>query len=198
MKLVVGLGNPGPNYEATRHNVGFWVIDAFSARHGLPLLEKRGHSRISRGSWVPSSSGGPSGDTPKIDFLLAQPETFMNRSGQAVRRLFSEFKIQLADLIVICDDLDMECGRVRIRMKGSAGGHRGVASIIEAVGSQQFVRMKIGIGRSPHQAVSDYVLTPFSKEERSLILEGVERGVAALPLLLEGKFTEAMNQYNNK
>jgi PTH1 family peptidyl-tRNA hydrolase len=192
MKLIVGLGNPGPDYETTRHNVGFWVIDAFSARHNVPLLEKRAKSRMGRGSWVVSS---PS-DTKKIDFLLVQPQTFMNRSGIAVRQLLSEFKIDLADLIVIQDDLDMDCGRTRIRTKGSAGGHRGIASVIELIGSDQFVRLKIGIGRSSYQEVTDYVLTPFSKAEKPAILDGVERSVTVLPLLLEGKLTEAMNRYN--
>ena len=192
MKLIVGLGNPGPDYQTTRHNVGFWVIDAFSARHHVPLLEKRAKSRMGRGRWVVSS---PS-DTKKIDFLLVQPETFMNRSGVAVRQLLSEFKIDLADLIVIQDDLDMDCGRTRIRTKGSAGGHRGIASVIELIGSDQFVRLKIGIGRSSHQEVADYVLTPFSKAEKPAILDGVERSVTVLPLLLEGKLTEAMNLYN--
>ncbi len=189
MKLVVGLGNPGREYEPTKHNVGFWVIDAFSEKHKINLLEKTASSQIGRSRWQTPSQ--------EIDVLLAKPETFMNRSGKAVQKLLEKFNISLADLIVIADDLDMECGRVRIRTKGRAGGHRGMASIIEAIGSDRFLRIKIGIGRDPQQEVVDYVLTPFSKKEKKQVQEGVERAVEALALLLEGAVTEAMNRYNN-
>ena len=182
MKLVVGLGNPGPSYEATRHNVGFWVIDAFCADQKISLSS--GKNQMGRAVW-----GG-------IDYLLIKPGTYMNRSGIAVKRILTDFKIDHTDMVVIHDDLDMESGQMRIRTKGSAGGHRGVASVIDAIGSNIFPRIKIGIGRSVQQAVVDYVLAPFSKEERAQVQKGVDQAVLALPLLLEGKVTEAMNRYN--
>lgn len=196
MKLVVGLGNPGSEYKQTKHNVGFWVIDAFAKREGLSLsplraggqAEKKGGVLVGRGAWGASDV--------KIGFILAKPQTFMNRSGQPVQQLLKTFDIPLADLIVIYDDLDLDLGRIRIKAQGRSGGHRGIASIIDAVGSDQFLRMKIGIGRDPWQDPSDYVLTPFRPGEKKAVLEGVEKGVEALPLLLENKITEAMNRYH--
>ncbi len=178
MKLVVGLGNPGPEYAATKHNVGFWVVDAFAEKHGIPV------SKPSKFEDVP--------------LLLFKPQTFMNRSGTAIVRLLEKFQIALADLIVIQDDLDMDCGRVRIRTSGSAGGHRGIASIIENVGSNEFLRVKIGIGRDANQDAADYVLAPFSSEDQKQVLVGVESAVLAIPLLIEGKIPEAMNRISVK
>jgi PTH1 family peptidyl-tRNA hydrolase len=178
LKLVVGLGNPGLEYKATKHNVGFWVIDAFSEKHGIPISK-------------PSRLGD-------VTLLLFKPQTFMNRSGGAVVRVLEKFQMTLSDLIVIQDDLDMDCGRVRIRTQGSAGGHRGIASIIEQSGSNEFLRIKIGIGRDPNQEAADYVLTPFSSEDKEQILIGVESAVLAIPLLIEGKIPEAMNRIGSK
>ena len=181
MKLVVGLGNPGPEYEATKHNIGFWVVDAFCLTEKIAVNEKIGQSFVGRG----------------IDFLIAKPQTFMNRSGIAVKALLSKFQINPADLILIQDDLDRPCGAMRIRTQGSAGGHRGVASVIDMIGSDQFVRIKIGIGRDPSQSAADYVLTRFKKADQQQALEGVQRSVEALPLLLAGRITEAMNRFNS-
>ena len=184
MKLVVGLGNPGRSYETTRHNIGFWVIDAFCADHNISLSTLGNKDQIGQGVL---------GST---DFLLVKPGSYMNRSGVTVRKMLADFKIDPADMVVIQDDLDMECGRIRIRTKGSAGGHRGVASVIDAIGSDRFLRIKIGIGRSAQQPIVDYVLTSFSQQEREAAQKGVDQAVSALPLLLEGKVTEAMNRYN--
>lgn len=188
MKLIVGLGNPGPEYEATKHNVGFWVIDAFAGTHRIALSEKKGEAKIGQGEL-----SLPSGRT---SFLLAKPQTFMNRSGRSVQRLLALFDISLPDLIVVYDDLDLECGRVRLKTKGRAGGHRGVASIIQTIGSDEFIRIKIGIGRDPRQDPAEYVLTPFPRDDKKRVLEGVEKGVELLPLLLEGRISEAMNRYH--
>jgi PTH1 family peptidyl-tRNA hydrolase len=192
LKLIVGLGNPGSEYETTKHNVGFWVIDALvSTLRASPLKKSSGPpSQVYCGKLKTA-------DSP-IDFLLVKPQTFMNRSGTAVVSLLKEYDIALSDLIVIADDLDTECGYVRIRTKGSAGGHRGMASIIERVGSNEFLRIKIGIGRDSAQDVSDYVLTPFSSGDHEKVLSGVERAVLALPLLLAGKVPEAMNKTHMK
>ncbi|MEK7286758.1 MAG: aminoacyl-tRNA hydrolase [Nitrospirota bacterium] len=192
MKLIVGLGNPGPEYEATKHNVGFWVIDAFAKKCECASFKKISGppSKICRGKLQPPHE--------PIDFLLVKPHTFMNRSGVAVMSLLKEYEIPISDLVVIQDDLDTECGRLRIRTKGSSGGHRGIASIIEKMGSNEFLRIKIGIGRDADQDVSDYVLSPFLVEDQEKVLSGVERAVAALPLILEERIPEAMNRMHTK
>ena len=189
MKLIVGLGNPGSEYEETKHNVGFWVVDSFAGYHQVSLSVKKAEARIGRGSRT-----GPSG---QVDFILAKPQTFMNLSGRSVQGLLRIFGITSSDMIVIYDDLDLECGRIRLRTKGGAGGHRGVASIIESVGTDQFLRLRIGIGRNPRQDPAEYVLSPFKPEDKKSILEAVEKGVSLLPLLLEGRISEAMNQYQS-
>ncbi|MEK7747521.1 MAG: aminoacyl-tRNA hydrolase [Nitrospirota bacterium] len=193
MKLIVGLGNPGPEYEATKHNVGFWVVDAFAE-----TVQASSFKKSSGGALSQIYRGKRETPHETIDFLLVKPQTFMNRSGIAVAGLLKEYEVPLSDLIVITDDLDTECGFVRIRTKGSSGGHRGISSIIERVASHEFLRIKVGIGRNPNQAVSDYVLTPFSSGDREKILSGVERAVFALPLLLEGRIPEAMNRTHIK
>lgn len=189
MKLIVGLGNPGSEYEETKHNVGFRVVNAFCEAHRVPLSIKKAEARIGQGTWK-----GASGE---VEFVIAKPQTFMNLSGRSVQGLLRLFGISPSEMIVVYDDLDLECGRIRLRTKGGAGGHRGVASIIAAIGSDQFVRLRIGIGRNPRQDAADYVLSPFKGEDKKRILEAVEKGVALLPFLLEGRIAEAMNQYHS-
>jgi PTH1 family peptidyl-tRNA hydrolase len=186
--MIVGLGNPGPEYEETKHNVGFWLIDSFAKRHGISLSEKKGQARVGQGRM-----SVPSGE---MDLVLVQPQTFMNRSGRSVQSLLHSFGLSPSEMIVIYDDLDLPCGRIRIRSKGSSGGHRGVASIIDAIGTDEFIRLRIGIGRDPSQDPADYVLTPFEPEALKQVEESIEKGVEALPFLLEGRITEAMNRYH--
>ncbi len=188
MKLIVGLGNPGPEYEETKHNVGFWLIDSFAKRHGISLSEKKGEARVGQGRL-----SAPSG---KIDLVLVKPQTFMNRSGRSVQSHLHSFGLSPSEMIVVYDDLDLPCGRIRIRTKGGAGGHRGVASIIDAIGTNEFIRLRIGIGRDPSQDPADYVLTPFGAEALKQVEESIDKGVEALPFLLEGRITEAMNRYH--
>ncbi len=200
MKLVIGLGNPGKVYAQTKHNVGFWLIDAFAARHRIVLSERMGEAHVGRSS----IQVGEAGKSSPIDFLLAQPQTFMNRSGRSVKKLMSCLSIAPTEVIVAHDDLDLPCGTIRVRTSGRSGGHRGVASIMEALESDQFLRLKIGIGRDPlppgrdAQDTADYVLTPFLPAAWDAVLQGVEKGVSALPLLLAGRVTEAMNQYHRR
>ena len=186
--MIVGLGNPGPEYEETKHNVGFWLIDSFAKRQGISLSEKKGEAKVGRGRLAT-----PSGE---IEFILVKPQTYMNRSGRSVRPLLHFFDLSPSELMVVYDDLDLPCGRIRIRPKGSAGGHRGMASIIETVGTDEFLRLRIGIGRDPGQDPADYVLTPFRSEELKQVEESIDKAVEALPLLLEGRITEAMNQFH--
>ncbi len=188
MKLVVGLGNPGPQYEETKHNVGFWVLDAFAQQQRLAFSGKKGDALSSRGVWR-SPEGG-------VDFMLVKPQTFMNRSGRSVRVLLDYYKIPLSGLILIYDDLDLDVGRIRIKKQGSPGGHRGVASVIQEVGSNAFIRLKIGIGKDPRIDAADYVLSPFRQADKEKISEAVDQSIRLLPLLLEDQVTEAMNRFN--
>ncbi len=187
MKLIVGLGNPGKAYEETKHNIGFWVVDAFARKQSLTFSAQKREALTSRG-------GGTADRT--VDYLLAKPQTFMNLSGRSVQALLSYYKISLSELILVYDDVDLECGRVRIKKKGSAGGHRGVDSVINAVGSNEFIRLKIGIGRDAVKSTSDHVLSLFREDEKKIVLEAVDLSLTILPLLIEGRVGEAMDRFH--
>jgi PTH1 family peptidyl-tRNA hydrolase len=181
----MGLGNPGRRYERARHNLGFLVLDKIASRKMIAVKEKMCHSLV--GEWQM--------DRERI--LMAKPRTFMNRSGRAARSLLDRFGVMPEDLIVIYDDLDLPFGRIRIRDRGGAGGHRGVLSILDALGSG-FCRIRIGIGRpSPGADPSDYVLEPFSAEETDQLDRLVSRAAdAAECLLIEGSH-RAMETFNS-
>jgi len=188
VKLIVGLGNPGARYENTKHNVGFLVLEAFALKHQLSFSKGQGKALTSRGHW------SPSGET--ISFLLAKPQTFMNLSGHSVQSLLSYYKILPSDFILIYDDLDLALGRIRLKKRGGAGGHRGVASVIQEIGTDQFIRIKIGIEKDPRINAADYVLAPFHGEQQEVMQEAIERSVDLLPLLIENRIDEAMNRFN--
>lgn len=185
MKLVVGLGNPGKRYERTRHNVGFLIIDQFTSRNGIKVKSRRCNALV--GEW---STHGEA-------IVFAKPQTYMNHSGASVRALLRSYHATPADVVVIYDDLDLPFGRIRVRPKGSAGGHRGVASIMESLAGAPFCRIRIGVGRPPAgMDPADYVLEPFSSQE-SGELDGVySRAVEALMCLLEEGPERAMAQFN--
>lgn len=171
MKVIVGLGNPGIRYALTRHNIGFWV-EKWKALVG---------------------EGQVNGE--KV--ILLKPETYMNLSGESVRPALKWLKCGVENLLVIYDDLDLPPGRIRLRMKGSAGGHRGVQSLIDHLGTQEFKRIKIGIGRPKVPIpVPDYVLGRFGREEEEPIAGAVDRSAAAVQQWLERPFPEVMNQFN--
>ncbi len=186
MKLVVGLGNPGKKYEGTRHNFGFLVIDQFASRNGVRVKSKRCEALV--GEW----------STHGEKVVLAKPQTYMNHSGDSVKALLHSYRATPADVVVIYDDLDLPFGRIRIRSKGSAGGHRGVASIMESFAGAPFCRLRIGIGRPPPAMdPADYVLEPFSFQE-SGELEGIyARAVEALMSLLDEGPERAMAAFNH-
>jgi len=188
VKLIVGLGNPGARYENTKHNIGFWVLEAFALKHQLSFSKGQGKALTSRGQH-------PASEAP-VDFLLAKPQTFMNLSGHAVRSLLSYYKIPPSDFILIYDDLDMDLGRIRLKKRGGAGGHNGVASVIQELGTDQFVRLKIGIEKDTRFNTADYVLSPFQREKQQVIEKSIARTVDLLPLLIEGRIDEAMNRFN--
>ncbi len=185
MKLIVGLGNPGDEYKQTRHNAGFMSIDELASVYNIAVNKKRYKSYIGKGL------------INDIEVVLAKPQTFMNLSGDSVVQMLKGFNLSTDDLIVIYDDMDMELGRIRIRDKGSSGGHRGAKSIINAVGTDSFVRLKFGIGRPASGAdPSDYVLSNFKKAELPILKEAVKRASEAISLLIKDGTVSAMNRFN--
>lgn len=185
MKLFVGLGNPGKEYEKTRHNVGFAVIDQLSENLNIPLNQAK-----FKGLY---GTGFVHGE--KV-FLL-KPLTYMNLSGESVRAIMDYFQMDLEDVVIIYDDLDLPIGKMRLRQKGSAGGHNGVKSVISHLKSQEFKRIRIGINRPTNgQTVVDYVLTPFTKEEQEIIHEVVKKAAEACIDWLKKPFLQVMNDYN--
>lgn len=185
MKLVLGLGNPGKEYQRTRHNLGFLVVDRVASEKKIAITKKKYRSLV--GDW---QEGGE-----KI--LLVKPQTFMNRSGDAVRDLIRYLPVELKNLVVIHDDLDLPFGRIRIRDRGGAAGHRGVLSILAALGGEEFLRVRVGIGRPPPGVdPTDYVLRGFNPEEAALLEAVVSRAADAVQCLLAEGFHRAMGKFN--
>lgn len=188
MKLVVGLGNPGSRYEETRHNIGFQVIDSLREQLAVDnLITPR--SRFDAMIYEIKANGGTT--------LLVKPLNYMNRSGQSVIKIVNWYKIDLANIIVIQDDIDLPTGRVRFREKGGAGGHNGISSIINHLGTDQFKRAKIGIARPYSADISGHVLTPFCKEEQEDVEIAVGQVTEGITDWLQGEdFLMLMNKYN--
>ena len=169
MKLIVGLGNPGPRYHATRHNVGHRVVEALGAARCIPLREQ-----------LPIAQFGE-GLIGVHQVVLAKPLTFMNASGRAVASLCTHFSISPTDVIVIHDDLDLFLGRVKLKMKGGDAGHYGVRSVIECLGTGEFCRIRVGIGRpATKEEIVDFVLSPFTPDELPLVEDAVRKAVASV------------------
>ena len=187
MYLIVGLGNPGRDYEKTRHNTGFEAIDMLAEKLGIQVAEKKykglcGKARIG-----------------SEQVLLLKPQTYMNLSGESVRAAADFYKIAPEHIIVIYDDIDLEVGRLRLRAKGSAGGHNGIRNIIAHMGTQEFPRIRIGVGAKPDRMdLADYVLGRFSREEQGQIEDGCREASAAASAIVEEGIEAAMNQFNRK
>lgn len=185
MKLIVGLGNPGPQYEKTRHNIGFQVVDELAKTNGVSFSTSKYNGLIA----TIHHNG------KKI--LLLKPLTYMNLSGEAIRPLMDYYKISPSELLVIYDDLDLPVGKIRLRQKGSSGGHNGIKSTIQHVGTQEFNRIRIGIDRPPiGMTVTDYVLGKFTKTEWEIMQAVIEQCVAACELWFDKPFLEVMNKFN--
>ena len=185
MKIIVGLGNPGKQYEKTRHNVGFEVIDELAKKWSISLDQAK-HKGI-------YGVGTVRGE--KV--LLLKPLTYMNLSGESISAVMHFFKVEVADVIIIYDDLDLPPGKIRLRQKGSAGGHNGIKSTIAHLGTQEFNRIRIGIGRPiGRMPVPDYVLGRFSKEDWEQVGATIEKSAAACETWLEKPFVQVMNEYN--
>lgn len=189
--IVVGLGNPGKQYEGTRHNVGFDALLAVAEKAGARPNLSRFHALVSDGMI----------GTHRVLFMM--PQTFMNASGAAVAEAANFYKISPENILVLCDDVSFEVGRMRLRQKGSAGGHNGLKSIIEKLGSDTFPRLKIGVGQKPHPDydLADWVLGHFSDADRTLLRTRVDAICEAVTLSLDGRFEDAvrvLNQQNAK
>ena len=185
MKLIVGLGNPGPRYADTRHNVGWRVAEELAARTAAGPWKEKLEAAVSEGVWHGRK------------LVLARPLTFMNESGRAVRRLADFWKLEPEDLLVVLDDLAIDLGRIRLRTEGSDGGHNGLASVIAHLGYGQFARLRVGIGPAPppEQHV-DFVLAPFAKVERPEIARAIGRAADAAECWMRDGPQEAMNRFN--
>ena len=185
MKLVVGLGNPGSRYAGTRHNVGFDVVDSLAERHRLEW--ESAPAEALQAKWRPAS------------VIVAKPLTFMNLSGAAIGELLRFYKIELTDLFVIVDDTNLELGRLRARPSGSAGGHNGLKSVIGALGTEEFARLRLGVGRGDGRwDLADHVLATFEPEERSEIAEATSRAADAAELFVAEGIVPVMNSFNRK
>lgn len=188
MYIIVGLGNPTREYEGTRHNTGFAVIDALADQYNITVDGRKHRAFVGKGVI----------NGQKV--ILAKPQTFMNLSGESVRSLVDYYKIDPEEeLIVIYDDISLEPGQIRIRAKGSAGGHNGIKNIIAHLGDQVFPRIKVGVGEKPKgYDLADYVLGHFSKGEQVKMEEGYEQAATAVRMILDGEMQAAMNEFNRK
>lgn len=189
--MIVGLGNPGDDYVGTRHNVGFGVIDLLGLVLGIDVKKKKFGACFGEGRF---GDFGEAGEINKL--ILLKPWHFMNRSGQAVATASGFYKVAVADMLVISDDMDLECGRVRIRAKGSAGGHNGLADIIDRLGTSDFARLRIGIGRSELIPEVAFVLGRPSKDEKEKLDMAVELAREAALCWVRNGVRIAMNEFN--
>ncbi|MBD5548027.1 MAG: aminoacyl-tRNA hydrolase [Lachnospiraceae bacterium] len=188
MFIIAGLGNPTKEYDNTRHNIGFAAIDALADKYNISVMDVRNKALTGKGII----------NGQKV--ILVKPLTFMNLSGESIRPLADYYKIDVeTQLLVISDDITLPPGQIRVRKKGSAGGHNGLKNIIKNLGSEGFQRIRIGVGEKPKgYDLADYVLGHFSKEEKPLMEEGVQKAVKAAEIMLTGDTNQAMNEFNRK
>jgi peptidyl-tRNA hydrolase, PTH1 family len=192
MKLIIGLGNPGRHYVNNRHNVGFKCVDLFAREHGISLTQRGARSKLG------------TGEVANTRIVLAKPQTFMNLSGEAVSALVRRYKLSSQDILVIYNDLDLPLGKIRIRERGSSGGHNGLKSIISHLGTQDFPRIRVGIGpaegsnstAAPEVDAIEHVLSDFTDAEKTVMREVYVRVAAAIECVLTEGIAAAMNKYN--
>jgi len=184
MKLIVGLGNPGRSYERTRHNVGFMVVDRLAEERRLGEWRRRFHALMSEGDLGPER------------FILMKPQTFVNAAGEAVASAARWCRLSPGDILVVCDDFNLDLGRIRVRGKGSGGGHNGLASVIAALGTESVPRLRIGIGAPGPGDRKEYVLSPFSPEEMGVIGEAVGQAVRAVETWVRSGLERCQNEFN--
>ena len=188
MFIIAGLGNPTLQYEGTRHNAGFDVIDTLAGKYNISVDGRKNRALIGKGII----------EGKKV--ILAKPQTYMNLSGESLGVLVDYYKVdEESEFLVVYDDISLDVGQLRIRKKGSAGGHNGMKNIISHLGTEVFPRIKVGVGEKPKKYdLADYVLSRFSKEERAIMEEGYQKAVEAVEMILRGEMDEAMNKFNRK
>lgn len=188
MFMIAGLGNPGKNYAGTRHNAGYMVIDALAEKYNISVMAVKNRALVGKGMI----------EGQKV--ILVKPITFMNASGESIRPLADYYKIDPQEaLIVVSDDITLAPGQIRIRKKGSSGGHNGLKDIIRHLGSEDFKRIRVGVGEKPRGCdLADYVLGHFSGEEKKLMEEGCGKALQAALMMLAGETDQAMNEFNRK
>ena len=187
MRLIVGLGNPGPAYEWTPHNLGFLAIDELASQSGIRVTRPEAKSQVGRGELTGQ------------EVILAKPQTMMNLSGMAVRMLLDKYESEPSQLIVISDEVALPWGMLRIRERGSAGGHNGLKSVIDAIGTNEFIRVRLGVG--PEKVwgdLADYVLSPMARAEREIATQLVQDGRKAVETILKDGVSSAMAQFNRR
>ena len=186
MKIIIGLGNPGVKYENTRHNAGFMVLDKLAQKCNLEFNQEKFSAYFAKGK------------VKGEDVILLKPTTYMNNSGFALRQCLDFYKVGMENVIVIYDDVDLPVGKLRLRQKGSAGGHNGIKSIISCGFSNEFDRIRVGVGKDPQIDMIHWVLGKFKEEERPLLKEAIEQSAQAAYYSLTHSFMDTMNQYNKK
>ena len=188
IQLIVGLGNPGPQYQETRHNAGFWFVETLAKRQQAQLrMESKFHGYVCK-----TVLDGH-------DVWMQMPDTFMNRSGQAVRALAGFYKIPVEQILVVHDELDLPAGSARLKQGGGHGGHNGLRDLIEKLGSREFYRLRIGIGHPGHKSqVHDYVLNRPAQDDRVGMELAIDNAIGIMPLLLQGEWQKAMNELHGK
>lgn len=185
MKIIVGLGNPGSEYEKTRHNTGFMVIDKIAEKYNIEIKKEKSKALIGMGEI----------NGEKV--MLVKPQTFMNLSGEAVRGIMDFYKESEDNLLIAFDDIDLELGNIRIKERGSAGTHNGMKSVVQNVGTTNFKRVKVGIGKPKGSMdLVNYVLGRFSDDELKILTESIEKAVEAIEIIVSGNVSKAMNLYN--
>lgn len=188
MFIIAGLGNPTSQYEGTRHNIGFDVMDALAEKYNISISEKKHKALCGKGVI----------EGEKV--LLVKPQTYMNLSGESIAEILNYYKVDAEeDFLVVFDDISLAPGNIRIRKKGSAGGHNGIKNIIAMTGTQNFKRIKVGVGEKPKGwDLADYVLGRFSNEDRKKVNDAIEDAIGAVSMILRGETDQAMNCYNAK
>jgi PTH1 family peptidyl-tRNA hydrolase len=189
MHLIVGLGNPGAEYARTRHNIGWMVLDELARRHALAFDKKQSHAKVAAGFFGPNK------------ILLAKPQTYMNLSGKSVAGLMNFYRVERSQVLVICDDLNLPPGKLRLRANGSDGGQNGLKSVAQMIGSRDYARLRFGIGTPPEEerrerGTAAYVLRPFLAEEASLIEAQISRACDCVETFVSQGVETAMNQFN--
>ena len=185
MKIIVGLGNPGLGYKNTKHNIGFAVVESLAKAHKIKMKEKAHFSRIGRGR-----VGGE-------DVILVLPQTFMNLSGKAVKEIVTHEGADPGDLLIVCDDVNLELGKTRLRRQGSSGGQKGLRSIVQALGREDFARLRVGIATEVHRGdISGYVLSPFKRKDKRHVAHISAQAVECITCMLTDGVEAAMSTFN--